>query len=50
MELECIMAKLGEVEDRVICIETDMKWIKNLMKWLLIGVLGMFGIQIPVFL
>jgi len=50
MEIECVMEKLGEIEDRLLCIETDMKWIKNLSKWLIIGILGMFGIQIPGFI
>lgn len=42
--------KLGQIEARIIAIETNMCWVKKVISWIIIGVAASVGIQLPEFI
>jgi len=50
MKAEHIMKELVCIKQRLTAIETDIAWFKNLGKWIVVGVLSIFGIEVAPFI
>lgn len=48
--LDSIHNELEELKEDVAVIKTDIKWFKGIMKWMVVGILALFGVQAPMWL